>query len=121
MATVTADTAADAYVIAHCIEENSESYLVTKRANALNTLKVIDDARLNLAPVNVRYLLNIIIGVLLGAVLSFGIVFVIDVNDVRVKSEKELADAVGLPIIGTIPEISSARDSQSAAKRAANA
>ena len=121
LATVTADTAADAYVIAHCIEENSESYLVTKRANALNTLKVIDDARLNLAPVNVRYLLNIIIGVLLGAVLSFGIVFVIDVNDVRVKSEKELADAVGLPIIGTIPEISSARDSQSAAKRAANA
>ncbi len=117
LVTVTANTATDALFIARCIEENSETYLASKKTSAVNTLKVIDNARLNTAAVNVKYVLNILIGAILGVAIAFVIIFVIEVNDVRVKSEKALTDAVGLPIIGSIPEQIVYRDSPRSAKR----
>ena len=45
LVTVTATDPADAFIIARCIEENSESYLATKKSSAQGTLKVIDNAR----------------------------------------------------------------------------
>ena len=104
LVTVTATDPADAFIIARCIEENSESYLATKKSSAQGTLKVIDNARTNENAVNVNFVLNAIIGALCGAILAFAIAFVIDINDVRIKSEKELIRAVDLPVIGSIPE-----------------
>lgn len=113
LVTVTATDPADAFIIARCIEENSESYLVTKKSSAQGTLKVIDNARTNENAVNVNFVLNAIIGALCGAILAFAIAFVIDINDVRIKSEKELIRAVDLPVIGSIPEQILYRDSPS--------
>ena len=113
LVTVTATDPADAFIIARCIEENSESYLATKKNSAQGTLKVIDNARTNENAVNVNFVLNAIIGALCGAILAFAIAFVIDINDVRIKSEKELIRAVDLPVIGSIPEQILYRDSPS--------
>ena len=113
LVTVTATDPADAFIIARCIEENSESYLATKKSSAQGTLKVIDNARTNENAVNVNFVLNAIIGALCGAILAFAIAFVIDINDVRIKSEKELIRAVDLPVIGSIPEHILYRDSPS--------
>ena len=113
LVTVTATDPADAFIIARCIEENSESYLATKKNSAQGTLKVIDNARTNENAVNVNFVLNVIIGALCGAILAFAIAFVIDINDVRIKSEKELIRAVDLPVIGSIPEQILYRDSPS--------
>ena len=113
LVTVTATDPADAFIIARCIEENSESYLATKKSSAQGTLKVIDNARTNEDAVNVNFVLNAIIGALCGAILAFAIAFVIDINDVRIKSEKELIRAVDLPVIGSIPEQILYRDSPS--------
>lgn len=113
LVTVTATDPADAFIIARCIEENSESYLATKKSSAQGTLKVIDNARTNENAVNVNFVLNVIIGALCGAILAFAIAFVIDINDVRIKSEKELIRAVDLPVIGSIPEQILYRDSPS--------
>lgn len=113
LVTVTATDPADAFIIARCIEENSESYLATKKSSAQGTLKVIDNARTNEDAVNVNFVLNVIIGALCGAILAFAIAFVIDINDVRIKSEKELIRAVDLPVIGSIPEQILYRDSPS--------
>lgn len=113
LVTVTATDPADAFIIARCIEENSESYLATKKNSAQGTLKVIDNARTNEKAVNVNFVLNVIIGALCGAILAFAIAFVIDINDVRIKSEKELIRAVDLPVIGSIPEQILYRDSPS--------
>ena len=113
LVTVTATDPADAFIIARCIEENSESYLATKKSSAQGTLKVIDNARTNENAVNVNFVLNVIIGALCGAILAFAIAFVIDINDVRIKSEKELIRAVDLPVIGSIPEHILYRDSPS--------
>ncbi len=113
LVTVTATDPADAFIIARCIEENSESYLATKKNSAQGTLKVIDNARTNENAVNVNFVLNVIIGALCGAIIAFAIAFVIDINDVRIKSEKELIRAVDLPVIGSIPEQILYRDSPS--------
>lgn len=113
LVTVTATDPADAFIIARCIEENSESYLATKKSSAQGTLKVIDNARTNENAVNVNFVLNVIIGALCGAIIAFAIAFVIDINDVRIKSEKELIRAVDLPVIGSIPEQILYRDSPS--------
>lgn len=113
LVTVTATDPADAFIIARCIEENSESYLATKKSSAQGTLKVIDNARTNENAVNVNFVLNVIIGALCGAIIAFAVAFVIDINDVRIKSEKELIRAVDLPVIGSIPEQILYRDSPS--------
>ena len=111
LVTVTADDPADAFIIARCIEENSESYLASKKASAQGTLKVIDNARRNKDAVNVNLVLNVFIGALCGAILAFAAAFLIEINDVRIKSEKELVNTVGLPVIGSIPEQILYRDS----------
>ncbi len=113
LVTVTATDPADAFIIARCIEENSESYLATKKSSAQGTLKVIDNARTNEDAVNVNFVLNVIIGALCGAIIAFAVAFVVDINDVRIKSEKELIRAVDLPVIGSIPEQILYRDSPS--------
>lgn len=113
LVTVTATDPADAFIIARCIEENSESYLATKKSSAQGTLKVIDNARTNENAVNVNFVLNVIIGALCGAIIAFAVAFVVDINDVRIKSEKELIRAVDLPVIGSIPEQILYRDSPS--------
>lgn len=113
LVTVTATDPADAFIIARCIEENSECYLATKKSSAQGTLKVIDNARTNEDAVNVNFVLNVIIGALCGAIIAFAVAFVVDINDVRIKSEKELIRAVDLPVIGSIPEQILYRDSPS--------
>ena len=115
--TVKAPDPADAFIIARCIEENSEEYLTTKKSSAKGTIKIIDNARTNEVPVNVRYVLNILIGALTCALIAFGIVFVVETNDVRIKNEKELISAVGLPVIGAIPEQTLYRDKPNSYKK----
>lgn len=97
----------DAEMIAKCIENNSEKYLMEKKSNAEGTLKVIDNARYSPAPVNVRTTLNIIMGAFLGAAIAFVAAFLIEINDVRIKNEKEVSEILGLPIIGSIPDYAS--------------
>lgn len=116
LVTVTADDPADAFIIARCIEENSESYLASKKASAQGTLKVIDNARTNKYAVNVNFVLNVIIGALCGAIIAFAAAFIVEINDVRIKSEKELVSTVGLPVIGSIPEQILYRDSPSSSQ-----
>ena len=102
--TVVADTPEDAYAIAQRIQDEAEPYLITMRHAAKGTIKVIDDARLEKNPINLRTSLNIILGAFIFAVIAFIIVFIIEINDVRIKSEKDVSEIFELPILGIIPE-----------------
>lgn len=102
--TVTAVTAEDALAVAECIQKEAGEYLAQKRTGSAGTLKIIDDARLNPSPINVRTTLSILIGAFIGAVLAFAVCFLVEINDVRVKDEKEVSEILGLPVIGSIPE-----------------
>lgn len=103
---VSAFSPGDARRIAAAVENNAEAYIATKMATAQGTLKIIDNARENPSPVNVRTPLTVIIGAIIGAIVVFVICYIVDVNDVRIKDEKSFAEELGIPVIGTIPEYS---------------
>ncbi|MBR5516270.1 MAG: hypothetical protein IKU52_08720 [Clostridia bacterium] len=46
---------------------------------------------------------NTIMGLLVGVVLSFVIVFVIDISDVRIKRESDILDNYPIPLLGSVP------------------
>lgn len=114
---VVASTAEDAYIIASCVEDIAEEYLVTKKPTAAGTLKIIDDARIERAPVNINLSVTVILGAILGAALAFAICFIIEINDVRVKSEKEISEILDIPVIGSIPEYITASQEKSNTKK----
>jgi succinoglycan biosynthesis transport protein ExoP len=47
---------------------------------------------------------NAILGLLLGGFLGVGLVFLAEALDKRVRSEREVEDALGLPLLGRIPK-----------------
>lgn len=109
---VTALSAEDALAVAECIQREAGKYLASKKTSAAETLKIIDDARINYNPVNVRTTLTVLIGAFIGAVLAFAVCFLVEINDVRVKDEKEVSEILGLPVIGSIPEYVVSADSR---------
>jgi len=71
----------------------------------LQNVSVVDKAAEASAPDNVNYIKEAIIYILVGAVLAFGIVFVIFYFDTTIKSTEEIENKLGLPVIGVIPKV----------------
>ena len=46
---------------------------------------------------------NTLLGFMIGVVLAFLIVFIIDITDVRIKHESDIIDNYSLPLLGSIP------------------
>lgn len=70
-----------------------------------SSVKVVDYAKLPEAPSSPNVMKNTAIGFILGIVISFGIVFVMELMDTRIKNEDDLKKLLDYPVIGTIPEI----------------
>lgn len=111
--TVLAPDPNDALIIAECLQAESGPYLDTKKSTASETLKIIDDARYEPNPTNKRTTMFIMLGILVGAVFCFAVCFIVEINDVRVRDEKELANILGYPVIGLIPEYTKSVDAGS--------
>lgn len=65
---------------------------------------VVDDAR-DTTRQDISYLKYMMLGFFAGAVLSYGILFVLKMLDTTVKSEKDLREMDGVITIGVIPQI----------------
>lgn len=75
-----------------------------------DAIKIADSARLAVGTANSKNMArNTIMGFLIGAVLSFLVVLIIDISDVRVKDEDDLIENYQLPLIGSVPNFESAR------------
>ena len=109
--TVVAYSPEDALNIARCIEDYSEEYIIMYKKTAKDTLRVIDHARPSRAAINLNTPLNVMIGAFFCIAIVFVICFLVEMKDVRVKSEAGVAEILGLPVIGTIPEYSSSASS----------
>ncbi len=96
----------DALNIARCIEDYSEEYVSIHKAMAKDTLRIIDHARISYNPINLNVTFNIIFGAFVCAVIAFITCFIVEMTDVRIRSEAGVVEILGLPIIGTIPEYS---------------
>ena len=71
----------------------------------LQNVSVVDKAEEAKTPANVNYIKEAVIYMLVGAVLAFGIVFVIFYFDTSIKSAEEIENKLGLPVVGVIPKV----------------
>ncbi|MBR6515162.1 MAG: hypothetical protein IKT46_10085 [Clostridia bacterium] len=52
---------------------------------------------------------NAILGFLIGAILAFLVVLVIDLSDIRIKDEDDIIDNYTVPLLGSVPNFESAK------------
>lgn len=69
----------------------------------LENVSVIDAAVESNQPYNIHSIRDAIIYFMVGAVLAFGVFFIIYYFDNSVKSSEEIESKLGVPVIGTIP------------------
>ncbi len=99
----------DAYVIAKYIEVIAPDYVTEKNPSGATGISVIDGALpANGRPINDNAFLNTLIGIVAGFVVSFCVAFIIDINDTRVKDDKELIQVFPIPVLGAIPDFTAA-------------
>ncbi len=70
-----------------------------------SSVKVVDYAKLPESASSPNVKKNTAMGFMLGIVISFGMIFVMELMDTRIKNEDDLKKLLEYPVIGIIPEI----------------
>jgi capsular polysaccharide biosynthesis protein len=81
-----------------------------------SSVKVVDYAKLPEYPSSPNVTKNTAMGLVLGAVVAFGLVFIMELTDTRIKNEEDLKKLVEYPVIGIIPEILIEDEEETASK-----
>ena len=71
----------------------------------MNNVNVLDEAILNEKPYNINIPKQLVIYMMIGFILAFGILFVIYYFDRSVKSAEQVEQKIKLPILGSVQEI----------------
>lgn len=66
---------------------------------------ILDPALVNLFPQGMRLKMNILIAGVLGVMVGVGLCFVIEFLDRTIKTPKQLAQIINLPVVGVIPDM----------------
>lgn len=69
----------------------------------VENVKVIDKAEVPENPVKPNKKMNVAVGFLLGLMLGFGVIFLIEYFDNTIKTTDDIKKYLDLPVIGTIP------------------
>lgn len=70
-----------------------------------SSAKIVDMAKVPTGRASPNYLNTLIIGLIVGGLLSAVFVVVRDVLDVRIKTEEDLAEISDAPVLGVIPDL----------------
>ena len=70
----------------------------------LENVAIIDKAELAKEPYNINYVKDNVIYLMIGVVLSFGVVFVMYYFDTTIKSSEIVEEKLGLTVIGIVPK-----------------
>jgi len=100
---VTSDDPAEAERIVNTIVE-----ILPKRIADIiqgSSVRIVDTAVIQPGRVSPSYSKYTIVGMLLGAVLSCGVIIVLDLLDTSVRDEDYLIEKYGLPVLGVIPDL----------------
>jgi len=81
---------------------------------SVNNVSILAKAELSDHPIPVKPnpKLNIIIAIFVGALIGVGLAFLLDYFDNTVKTEKDLEELIGLPVLGVITTISELNDTK---------
>lgn len=103
---ITTEDANEAAVIANTIAAVAPEEII--RVVKAGSVELIDEAVPATSPSSPNVLLNTIIGLMLGGVLSVLGVLVAEMLDNRIKHEDDLKKGYDFPILGTIPDLEDA-------------
>jgi receptor protein-tyrosine kinase len=108
----TASSAQGAANLADAYAENLVAYI--KRLETpidsnqpTSVVTVVQKAETPRSPVSPNYVLNALLGLVLGALVALFAMWLVNKLDKTVRSEDQLADATGVPVLGTLPRDSS--------------
>lgn len=99
--TVQANNPDDAMKIANAVGELAPKKIINTTNASIVT--VADPPVLPKEPFNNNTGRNTVLGLIIGIAIAVGVVIVIDMFDVRVKSEEDLINTYELPVLGCIP------------------
>lgn len=71
----------------------------------LQNVSIVDVAEEAEKPYNINLFKDLLIYLLIGIVISFGIIFVIFYFDTTIKSVEEIENKLGLPVFGIVPKV----------------
>ena len=83
---------------AEVFKENVPSLLSVDNINILSSAKLSE----NPAPVKPNKILNISIGTVIGLMLGIGLVFLLEIIDTTIKTEKDVEEFLNIPIMGLV-------------------
>lgn len=90
-----------AEVISYCAVSKIDEY---KANYGYNAISKVDGPKIPISPSSPDIIKNVIIGVLVGMVLSAGIILTKEILDTRVKNLEDINNICTLPILGVIPD-----------------
>ena len=76
-------------------------------AEKFGNIRIIDPARVPKNPIKPRRMLNLIIGFIIGCSIGIGLSFLIESLDKSIKTVEEVENYIDIPVLSTIPKISS--------------
>lgn len=94
------------------LKENLFLFLLQKREEAeiaklmyVPAAKIIEDARSGKSPVSPKKMLIILVGLIVGCAVPFGIIFLKDMVNSKVRGLEDVEKAVKIPVLGSLPEL----------------
>jgi len=85
------------------LEKGEEAKI--KAATGTGGIRIIDPAIFPTNPIPRKTTRNTILGIILGLALGFGIALIREFMDNTIRSEEDITNFLGLPILGMVPEI----------------
>ena len=72
----------------------------------IEAVNLVDEGTFNSTPVSPSYKKNVLIGVLIGIVITSAIVIVMYLLDDKIHTGEDIEKYLGLSVLGVIPEVS---------------
>ncbi len=106
--TVTTQDKEASYNIGKIFEELAPKKIL--EITGKDAIKIADSSRMAVSTANSRNLVrNTIIAFVVGTVLAFLVLLLIDVSDVRIKDEDDIVENYSVPLLGSVPNFESAK------------
>jgi capsular exopolysaccharide synthesis family protein len=99
-----ASNAAELYTL--LLKRHNESGL--QQDNRANNIRILDKARVPSAPVSPNLKNVIVLGIALSLFLGIGLAFVLDLLDRTVKTQEDIEQVMGSPVLGFVPTVQEA-------------
>lgn len=76
---------------------------ISKTVKKVDNVQILDEAQFPKGPSSPKTLMNIAIAFVLGLMISIGVVFLMEYLDDTIKTEEDIEQLIGVPVLGTIP------------------